>query len=283
MPQVTTPRNKAAMADSRTREPCISKSKFLWGLQCPKLLWHAYNRKDLIPQPDAQQQAVFDQGHEVGALAKQLYPDGIEVGAGVTDLDETLRLTRQALQARKPLFEAAFESNGGYCRVDILTPAPGDTWDVIEVKSTTGVKDVHLNDLAFQTWVLASAGLKLRRCSLMHIDPEYVRQGEVEPRQFFKQVDLTAQVSNASRTVQDELGDMATVIRRPVCPDAKIGPHCDDPYTCALHDQCWAFLPERNVTTLYRGGRKRWELLEDGITSHLPAKIWFGLRRPTVP
>ena len=24
--------------------------RFLWGLQCPKLLWHAYNAKDLIPE-----------------------------------------------------------------------------------------------------------------------------------------------------------------------------------------------------------------------------------------
>jgi hypothetical protein len=60
-------------------QPFISKSKYLWGFQCHKLLWHAYNAKDLIPEPDAAQQAVFDQGHEVGALAKQLGPDGIEV------------------------------------------------------------------------------------------------------------------------------------------------------------------------------------------------------------
>ena len=85
----------------------IPKSKFLWGLQCPKLIWHACNAKDLIPQPDASQQAIFDQGHEVGALAKKLFPDGVEVGEGVTDLDETMRLTEQALELRRPLFEAS--------------------------------------------------------------------------------------------------------------------------------------------------------------------------------
>ena len=54
--------------------PSLSKSKFLWGSQCRKLLWYAYNAKDQIPLPDAAQQAIFDQGHEVGALAKALYP-----------------------------------------------------------------------------------------------------------------------------------------------------------------------------------------------------------------
>jgi hypothetical protein len=54
--------------------PYISKSKFLWGSQCQKLVWYAYNAKDQIPEPDAAQQAIFDQGHEVGTLAKSLYP-----------------------------------------------------------------------------------------------------------------------------------------------------------------------------------------------------------------
>jgi hypothetical protein len=51
----------------------ISKSKFLSGSQCKKLPWYAYNAKGQIPRPDAAQQASFDQGHEVGALAKSLY------------------------------------------------------------------------------------------------------------------------------------------------------------------------------------------------------------------
>jgi len=38
--------------------PFISKSKFLWGLQCPKLLWTSCNAKHLIPAPDATTQAV---------------------------------------------------------------------------------------------------------------------------------------------------------------------------------------------------------------------------------
>ena len=64
-----------------TERPYISKSKFLWGGQCKKLLWHAYNAKDQIPGSDAAQQPIFDQGHEVSALAKSLYPGGIEVSA----------------------------------------------------------------------------------------------------------------------------------------------------------------------------------------------------------
>jgi len=65
----------------------ISKSKYLAGLQCPKLLWHHLKAPDLIPPPDPALQAIFDTGHAVGDLAKQLFPDGVEVpwsGTGAT-------------------------------------------------------------------------------------------------------------------------------------------------------------------------------------------------------
>src|SRR5437773_4424345 len=100
----------------------ISKSKYLWGLQCHKLLWHAYNAKHLIPGPDAQQQAIFDQGHEVGALARQLFPGGIEIAGSSDDYDAILAAPSQALKERRPLYEAAFAFNGGYARADILNP-----------------------------------------------------------------------------------------------------------------------------------------------------------------
>jgi len=244
----------------------ISKSKFLAGRQCLKLLWTYYNAKHLIPEPDAAQQAIFDQGHEVGDLAKGLYPDGIEVSAGVSDFAQVLQQSLEAAKARKPLFEAGFTYNGGYARVDILNPAGNGQWDIIEVKSSTEVKDVNLIDLAFQAFVYNGAGLKIQHCCLLHINGKFVRQGPVDPKKFFKLVDVTKAVSVLTQEMGPQLEDMFSVIWRKQEPDIQIGPHCDDPYTCPLHDRCWSFLPEQNVTTLYRGGKKAFKLLADGIT-----------------
>jgi hypothetical protein len=258
-----------------TERPYVSKGKFLWGQQCRKLLWVAYNAEDRIPGPDAAQQAIFDQGHEVGALAKEMFPDGVEIGHGITEFDDIIRSTQQALKLRRPLFEAAFSANGGYCRVDILNPVSRQEWDLVEVKSTTATKDIHLPDLAFQTWVLTMAGVKVRRCLLMHIKGDCVRSGPVDPKEFFTVVDLTRQVSALTRTIEDSLGDMAKVIRLPQSPQVQIGQHCSDPYPCPLIDQCWAFLPEQNVTTLYRAGKKAFKLLADRIVAikDIPANL----------
>ena len=239
----------------RRDELFISKSKFLWGLQCHKLLWHAYNAKDLIPQPDAQQQAIFDQGHEVGQLARQLFPGGIEVGQGIDDFDEILSASKQAVNQRRPLYEAAFAFNGGYARADILNPAARGLWDLIEVKSTTSVKEVHLHDLAFQAYVLNGAGLKIRRCIVAHINSGFVRNGAIDPHKFFVLEDVTGQVSAMSRDVDARLDDMFSAIRLRRHPDIAIGRQCDDPYPCPLHDLCWGHLPESDVTTLYHGGK----------------------------
>lgn len=255
------------MATTTTKTaPYISKSKFLAGLQCHKLLWHACNAKHLIPEPDAQTQAIFDQGHQVGELAKQLFPGGIEIGGDANDFNEILTRSKQALKQRRPLYEIAFSYNGGFARADIMNPVGSDAWDLVEVKSTTTVKDIHLYDLAFQTFVFSGAGLKIRRCILAHINPAFVKNGVIDPHRFFILEDVTSQVSALSRSIEPKLDEMFGTIRLRQCPEIRIGPHCDDPYPCPLHDHCWGFLPESNVTTLYRGGAKGFKLLAKGIT-----------------
>jgi len=132
------------------QSPCIYRSKFLSGLQCPKRRWHQCNAKDLIPEPDASTQAIFDQGHEIGRLAKQLFPGGIEIAEGTRDFSQVVAASRQAPSTRRPLFEAGFTCNGGYVRVDILNPVGNDVWDIVEVKSSTDAKHINVWVLAFQ-------------------------------------------------------------------------------------------------------------------------------------
>jgi len=93
------------------------------------------------------------------------------------------------------LFEPGFVYNGGFARADILNPVGKDAWDIIEVKSSTEVKDVNLLDLAFQAFVYSGAGLRIRRCYLMHVDRDYVRRGAVDPKKFFKLADVTKLLS----------------------------------------------------------------------------------------
>jgi hypothetical protein len=256
--------------------PGLSKSTFLMGRQCPKLLWFRYNAKDRIPAPDEATQAVFQQGTEVGELAHQLFPGGTVVAPGIVAPDEVIAETRKALPARRPLYEAAFAFHGGYARADILVPVAGNAWDLVEVKSTTQLKEeVHLPDLAFQSFVLTGAGLKLRKCFLAHINHQFVRRGPIDPRKFFTLEEVTRPVSAMSGEIEEQIDAMLRVIGARSHPGIGIGPHCDAPYTCPLHDHCWSFLPAASVFTLYRGGAKSFALLQQGIQrlDRIPAGV----------
>jgi len=61
------------------RRKNLSKSKYINGLQCLKLLWVLINDAARLPAYDAATQHVFDQGHIIGELAQQLYPGGIKL------------------------------------------------------------------------------------------------------------------------------------------------------------------------------------------------------------
>ena len=259
-----------------TRQPNLSKSTFLMGRQCSKLLWFRYNAKDQIPAPDEATQAVFDQGNEVGALAHQLFPGGIEIDTAPGDFDGAIRRTNEALKLRRPIYEATFAHGGGYARVDILVPVAGHAWDLVEVKSTTSLKeDVHLPDIAFQAYVLTGAGIKLRKCFLAHINGDFVRRGEINPQKFFTLEDVTKPVSAMTRDIEEQIEAMQRVIRAKAHPEIQIGPHCSNPYSCPLQNRCWSFLPEASVFTLYRGGAKGFALLQQGIKklADIPADI----------
>ena len=98
----------------------ISKSSFIAGSQCTKLLWTKFHDRDAFPKVSETQQAIFDQGHEIGNIAKQLYPGGIEVAEGIYGYSESIAATVKVIDQRVPLYEPAFEFNSGFVRVDIL-------------------------------------------------------------------------------------------------------------------------------------------------------------------
>jgi hypothetical protein len=252
----------------------ISKSKYLAGLQCPKLLWTWFNDRDLIPEPGPSQQHIFDTGHLIGDLAKELYPGGKEVPmiVGTKDAIElTVTATRDLIKRRRPIFEASFLVDARYCRVDILVPVPGEdgdrrsgnAWDLIEVKSSTRVKDVNINDVAFQYDALTRAGLELNRLYLMHINTSYVRGDSFDVSRFFHLADVTERAMALTSYIPATMDKMLTVIDGPD-PDTPIGPRCTRPYTCPMKPVCWADLPENNVTELYFGGPKSFSLLDEG-------------------
>ena len=87
----------------------ITKSKFLHGLQCDRLLWYEFHTPRVLPELEDGTQAIFDQGKQVGDLSKSLYPNGLPIDWEKLGWDSALELSRKLLEKRKTLFEAGFQ------------------------------------------------------------------------------------------------------------------------------------------------------------------------------
>src|SRR5205085_7226727 len=107
-----------------------------------------YDLRDAVSH---QQQALFDQGNEIGMLARSLFPEGND--ASVTpsyDYAASIKRTQQMLQSGcKTIYEAGFMYNDVYAAADILVMRR-DGWYLYEVKSSTSVKEYHMLDAAIQ-------------------------------------------------------------------------------------------------------------------------------------
>jgi hypothetical protein len=229
----------------------LSKSRFIIGLQCPKRLWLSVHQHESATPPSAQTQSIFDQGHEVGLLAQQLYPDGVTVVADPLHMEDALKATEKAVEdGASILYEAGAEYQGVWARADILAKNPDGSWDMIEVKSSTGVHDEYMGDLALQRFVFEGAGYPIRRTYLCHINNTYVRHGEIEINKLFARSDVTPRVSALLPKIPDLVKGQRGVLALKNEPPRGPGKHCEDPHECDFKDYCWKVLPKGSVFEL---------------------------------
>lgn len=243
----------------------LSKSKFLNGLQCHKSLWFHKNRPDLKPETDASKQALFDEGSYVGELAQGLFPGGEVIQFEGSTFDEKITRTQELINSGvKTIYEATFQYDDILVMVDILH-IDKNGWELYEVKSSTGVKLVHENDVAVQYYVLNGSGMKLKKASLAHINNQYIRKGDIDIRQLFNIEDLTKTAKVKQNFVKEELEKMRKALKNGK-PRIDIGPHCSDPYDCDFQEHCWKHVPEPSVFNISRlGAEKKWALYDEGI------------------
>jgi hypothetical protein len=242
----------------------LTKSKYLAGLQCPKLLWFLVNDKSKIPEFSKDAQHRMDVGTEIGILATKLFPEGITILSD--DFKKNLNLTKENLSKKVPLFEAGFLVNNCFSRIDILKPNKDGSYDIIEVKSGTKVKDENVEDVSFQKHCCEMAGLKINKCSLCFINNQYVRKGSIDLKELFTIQDITKEVTKAQEGIQDRIDEFHRILESPI-PSVSIGKKCSSPYGCNLMDECWGFLPENHIFTLYRGGKTSEDLFGKEIHS----------------
>lgn len=238
----------------------LSKSRLLAFRQCQKRLWLDIHCPELR-KDSSSTQASFSTGHQVGAMARQLYAplgQGTVIDGQAQGIDAALASSQALLQAGRPIFEAGFRSEGALAFADVLLPIKrtgGMGWRMVEVKSATSVKDYHRDDVAIQAHVSRAAGLALDTIALAHIDSSWTYAGHGDYRGLLVEADLTQEAFSRDAQVRHWIADAQDVAARPQAPDMTTGPHCHTPHECGFHAHCQSQEPQASHPIRWLPGR----------------------------
>jgi hypothetical protein len=253
----------------------LSKSKFLAGLQCHKRVYLEVHHPDWASPPDPSTQAMLDMGTEIGERARCRFPGGVLIEEGHRQREAALAHTASVLTDTTipAIFEGAFLYDGVLVRVDILErvrTGAGEppAWRLIEVKSSSRVKDVHLDDLAIQRYVLQGAGINVAAACLMHLNTRYVYRGEtLDLDALFTLQDVSGLVAARALKVPNRLAAMQQVVLQAEPPAVEPDAHCYTPYECPYWAHCTKEKPSRWIYHLPGSFRDLAELDRQGVTT----------------
>jgi hypothetical protein len=252
----------------KSRALRLSKSKVMLGLQCSKALYLSKHQPELAGEVSDSQQMIFDQGHAVGILAQSHFPGGVLVDAPHTDSELALKQTAAAIDSGAlAIYEATLLHDDILVKVDILHRKNiKASWQIVEVKSSTQVKEVHIPDSAIQTWVCRGAGLKVTSASVMTINNKCIFPDLAD---LFTVTDVTIEAELALPGILKQVAQFKKMLVGKSAPKTDIGPQCDDPYPCAFKDHCWSSckIPDISIFDIPRlASKTKWELYRSGLS-----------------
>jgi hypothetical protein len=253
----------------------FSKSKLMALRQCSKRLWLEVHRPELREESSATQ-ARFKAGHQVGEIAQTLYDpsgSGDVIDAQTEGYEAAFVRSAELLQhSMQPIFEAGFKAGGALAFADVMLPQGkngNSVWKMVEVKSSTGVKDYHRDDIAVQAFAAQASGVKLQSVALAHIDSTWVYPGDKDYRGLLAEKDLTEEALGRTEEVKGWIAEAQSVAALPAEPEIAVGDHCHTPFECGFCNYCYkdVVLPEFPVDWLPRfSSTKREQLAAKGIT-----------------
>ncbi len=231
----------------------LSKSRFVAGWQCHKLLWWKVHEPDAAElQPGKVLQDLFDQGRHVGEVARGRFPGGVLVDLPHYQREERVAQTKEALEAGAPaIFEATFIADQTFVAIDVLERTD-DGFRLIEVKSSTSQKDEHIPDCAVQTYVARQCGIDVRGAEVMHLNREHRNP---DTNDLFARTDVTDPVETLQNDIPTKIAQQLEMLRGPQ-PNIPIGLHCFEPRECPFFKRCWP-QDKDHISNLAGYGAKR--------------------------
>jgi hypothetical protein len=223
-----------------------------------------YNWKDPVSQDD---QIKFSNGSNIGFLARQLFPNGIDASPkSHKDFSPSVALTTKLIkEGAEIIYEAAFNHNEVLAAMDILEKY-NNKWRAYEVKSSTRISPVYLQDAALQYYVLTHSGIELEDISLITINNQYTREEYLDIHKLFSVQSVLKEVLEMQDLIHTKIIELKAVLNLPFIPNNTIGEQCFSPYKCNFMGNCWKHIPKDSVFEMTGISReKQFALYNSGI------------------
>lgn len=238
----------------------LSKSKLLAYRQCPKRLWLEVHQPELRAD-SAATTAGFSVGNAVGGIARKVYDPtgkGVLINPQEEGFDAAFVRSQDLLKSSAPIFEAGFKAEGVLAFADVMLPSKKGArkvWRMVEVKSSTTVKDYHQDDAAIQAFVAQAAGVPLQAIALAHIDSEWVYPGKQDYQGLLKEEDLSDAVMGRGDEVQVWIAGAQKVLIKRKAPTIPTGKQCAQPFECGFLAHCQSQEPRAEFPVAWLPGR----------------------------
>lgn len=261
----------------------LSKSTFMKGSQCIKSLYLNKFHKDLRDPVSESKQAIFDTGHQVGDLAQSVFPGGINSDFSLDlDADKASAKTLEFIKSgHKVIYEAAFIYDECLAVMDILVN-DGKTWKAYEVKSSTSAKEEYKLDASYQYYVIENSGIHLDDVSIVYINNQYVRQGELDINELFSIESVLDTAKSNIDLIKESIAAYKKILESGKIPEKGIGEYCSKPYDCDFLSHCWKHIPEDSIFDISgMFTKKKLELYNSGIIkiSDIPADFKLSVNQ----
>ena len=220
----------------------LSKSRYTTGVTCGKKLWlNCFKPEEA---EDLGNQSVLDNGTKIGELARGLFGN-YELIEFDTNYKNMINETNKLLENKPNIIcEASFSYDGNFCSVDILKNDV-DGVEIYEVKSSTAINNIYIDDITYQTWVLKKLGLNVKKSCIVHVNNQYVKHGEFDIHEYFKMEDATLDLDIDS--VEGKVNELKEILNKKEEPEIDLSISCNSPYPCPFFKYCTKNLPMPNV------------------------------------
>lgn len=230
----------------------LSKSTFIRSVQCLKSLYLHKNRTFLRDRLSAEQLAKFRRGTNVGILAQQLFPGGINLQPkSPSQYRKAIAATTEQILSPDDfiIYEASFQSDQILIILDVFEKKDGKFY-AYEVKSSKGISQTYLYDAALQYYVITKAGIDLEDISIVYVNKNYTLGDELVLSEFFVIKSVLEEVKQLQSYISNHIPKAKEALNLKHSPEIEIGKQCHDPYPCDFRGHCWKHYKSNEVFNL---------------------------------